>query len=191
MPDRETSDDSAAAGQEAQQLLRARNGDARAFEWLYRQHVGRIHALCLRLTADPSLAEECTQRAFVRAWRKLGDFRGDSRFGTWLHRIAVNEVTDHHRAAGRRRLREAPLEDPDLELHPVAEQPATQLDLEHCIARLPKQARQVFVLVAVHGHSHEEAAELLGVAPGTCKAQYYRARQLLISWLNLDPGAEP
>ncbi|MCC5885134.1 MAG: RNA polymerase sigma factor [Gammaproteobacteria bacterium] len=175
---------------EQDHLARARNGDQAAFAWLYRQNVNRIYALCLRMTADQSVAEECTQRAFVQAFRRLADFRGDSRWSTWLHRVAVNEVMGSHRDTGRRRLREVPLVDPDLELSPNAENPGATLDLERAIARLPDRARQVFVLIAIHGHSHEEAGELLGVAAGTCKAQYHRARGLLAQWLGVNEGAE-
>jgi RNA polymerase sigma-70 factor (ECF subfamily) len=180
--------DTETALMERDYLARARDGDQVAFAWLYRQHVNRVYALCLRMTGDRSLAEECTQRAFVQAFRRLADFRGDSRWSTWVHRVAVNEVTGSHREAGRRRLREVPLDDPDLELAPNAENPGATLDLERAIARLPERARQVFVLIAVHGHSHEEAGELLGVAAGTCKAQYHRARGLLAGWLELDEG---
>lgn len=175
---------------EQEQLARARQGDQAAFAWLYRQHVNRVYALCLRLTTDVSVAEECTQRAFVQAFRRLADFRGESRWSTWLHRVAVNEVMGSHRDAGRRRLREVPLEDPDLEVAPHAENPAATLDLERAIARLPDRARQVFVLIAIHGYSHDETGELLGVAAGTCKAQYHRARGLLAQWLGLNEGAE-
>ena len=175
---------------EQDHLNRARSGDQTAFAWLYRQHVNRVYALCLRMTGNQSLAEECTQRTFVQAFRKLDTFRGDSRWSTWLHRVAVNEVTGSHREAGRRRLKEVPLEDSDLEVAPNAENPGATLDLERAIARLPERARQVFVLIAIHGHSHEEVGGLLGVATGTCKAQYHRARQLLAQWLGLNEGDE-
>lgn len=177
--------DTETAELERAHLARAREGDQAAFAWLYRQHVNRIHALCLRMTADRAVAEECTQRTFVQAFSRLVDFRGDSRWSTWLHRVAVNEVLSHRRAAGRRGLHEVPLLDPDAELAPATEHPATTLDLERAIAGLPERARQVFVLIAVHGHSHEEVGTMLGIAEGTCKAQYHRARQLLMACLNL------
>ncbi|MDE2195762.1 MAG: sigma-70 family RNA polymerase sigma factor, partial [Gammaproteobacteria bacterium] len=82
---------------------RARDGDVAAFEQLYRRHVGRIHAVCLRLAGNRALAEECTQDVFVQAWQALAGFRGDSGFGSWLHRIAVNAVLERH----RHRLRQA------------------------------------------------------------------------------------
>lgn len=80
----------------------ARRGDARAFERLYRMHSGRVFGLCLRMTRRHDVAEDCTQLTFVRAWRKLSAFEGRSAFGTWLHRIAVNEVLTHSRNHGTR-----------------------------------------------------------------------------------------
>lgn len=172
--------------EERRQLKRARRGDTAAFARLYRAHVGRVYALCLRLTADSTLAEDCTQRAFIRAWTRLAEFRGDSRLATWLHRIAVNEVMGSHREAGRRRLHEVPATDDDPEPALPGGDGGLSLDLERAIARLPERARHVFVLIAIHGHSHEEAGALLGIAAGTSKAQYHRARQLLCGWLELE-----
>ena len=88
--------------EERQLVARATEGDANAFSVLYQRHVGRIYALCLRLTADEGVAEDCAQEAFVSAWRHLRNFAGDSRFGTWLHRIAVNEALGVQRKAKRR-----------------------------------------------------------------------------------------
>jgi RNA polymerase sigma-70 factor (ECF subfamily) len=159
----------------------------RAFEALYRAHAGRINALCLRLTADPSLAEDCTQEAFVNAWKHLGSFTGGSRFGTWLHRIAVNQALAVKRRDGRRNTHlrvvdAAPGEDGTTPLDrapAVARDEGAQIDLERAIAALPQQARRVFVLVGLNGYTHEEAAALLGIARGTSKAQLHRARRRL------------
>ena len=82
-------------------VVRARQGEQAAFEMLYRQHVGRVYALCLRMTGQPALADDCVQEAFIRAWRKLPEFRGQSAFGTWIHRIAVNQVLGHKRSSKR------------------------------------------------------------------------------------------
>ena len=157
----------------------ARAGDRQAFEQLYYQHVGRVHAVCLRLAADRELAEQLTQDAFVQAWRKLHGFRGDSAFGTWLHRVAVNVVLDWQRTQARRHGRETGL-DNVAELRPSP--PAhvgERLDLERAIAALPVGARTVFVLHEVEGHRVREVADLLNVAEGTVKAQLFRARRLL------------
>jgi RNA polymerase sigma-70 factor (ECF subfamily) len=162
-------------------LERARAGDVRAFEALYRIHHRRVYALCRRLVADGGLAEELTQDTFVKAWRALGEFRGDARLATWLRRIAVNTVVSYQRRHGPwldwLRRRTDPPEAGD------ARDGAAARDLERAIARLPPRARQVFVLMDVEGHSHEEAAALLGMAIGTSKAQLHRARQLLRGFL--------
>jgi len=158
----------------------ARRGSAAAFEALYRNHVGHVYGLCLRMTANPATAEDCTQEAFIQAWRSLPAFEGRAAFGTWLHRIAVNAVL----AQGRRRREQVGADVPADETaaalpDPSASNDGAVLDLEAAIARLPAGARQVLVLVGVYGHSHEEAAALLGIAVGTCKSQLHRARQLL------------
>ena len=160
-------------------VSRATTGDVDAFESLYRQHVGRIHAVCLRLTANPALAEELTQEAFLRAWRKLSSFRGDAKFSSWLHRLAVNVVLSHHRARSRRRLGLVPLEDAAEPAAPPKRDSASALDLEDAIAGLPERARWVFVLHEVEGYRHEEIANMTGTTVGTSKAHLHRARKLL------------
>lgn len=167
-------------------IRRAQEGDEAAFEALYRAHVGRVYALCLRLTADRAQAEERTQDAFVRAWQRLATFRGESAFSTWLHRLVVNEVLRARRAERRREARVLSTDDPA-----VLERPSGRpmshgagLDLEHAVAALPPGAREVFVLHDVEGYRHEEIARLTGVAVGTSKAQLFRARRLLREALN-------
>ncbi len=159
---------------------RAQNGDRDAFEHIYRQEVGRIHALCWRLTGDADLAEELTQEAFVRAWRKLHLFNGRSALSTWLHRLTVNVVMADHRVQSRRRRRQLPLDQVDSEPH-VDRRTANEVgfDLERAIATLPPRARSVFVLHDVEGYRHAEIAELADMAVGTSKAQLHRARELL------------
>jgi RNA polymerase sigma factor (sigma-70 family) len=163
----------------------ARNGDRRAFESLYRMHVGRVYALCLRLTAHVETAEELTQEAFVRAWQRLGSFRGDSAFGTWLHRLTVNVVFDEQRSRRPWFRRLTSIDDADevaaLE-HPGSS--ADRHDLESAIRRLPRGARTVFVLHDVEGWQHDEIASRGGIAVGTSKAHLHRARQLLKEWLS-------
>ena len=165
---------------EAELVRRAAEGEVAAYESLYRAHVGRVHALCLRMCRDRSEAEELVQDVFVRVWERLGSFRGDSAFGTWLHRVAVNTVIESFRLKGRWRDRLAdevePAELPDAAFQRLA---GTDLDLERAIAGLPPRARLVFVLHDVVGHKHREIAELTGTAVGTCKAHLHRARSLL------------
>lgn len=155
-------------------------GDVGAFEKLYQHHLGRVYALCLRMTGNASEAEEMTQEAFVRAWEKLDTFRGDSAFSSWLHRLTANVVLGSWRAAGRYRRRVGTIDDAEQVLEP--QQRSTKglaMDLERAIAGLPRGARTVFVLHDVEGYKHREIAELTGLAVGTSKTQLHRARTLL------------
>ena len=155
------------------------------FEAIYRTHVGRIYALCLRLTGHRALAEDCTQECFIAAWRALPAFEGRSQLATWLHRIAVNTVLTQRRRRPGDALREAgALDNAALELPDGAEASGT-LDVEAAMERLPQGARDVLVLVGVYGHSHEEAASMLGIATGTSKAQLHRARRLMAQQLGI------
>ncbi len=161
-------------------VRRAQARDPQAFEQLYRTHVRRIYAVCFRMAADVTRAEEFTQQAFVTAWQKLPLFRGESAFASWLHRIAVNTALADFRATQRRERRVFGTENPAaFETPPAAPPAGIRLDLEAAIAQLPPQARTVFVLHDVEGWRHEEIANELGVATGTTKAQLHRARQLL------------
>jgi RNA polymerase sigma-70 factor (ECF subfamily) len=158
----------------------AQGGDLSAFERLYRDNERRVFALCLRLSADAALAEELTQDVFVRAWRKLGSFRGDSAFSTWLHPLTVNVALSERRSRRRRDARIVAVEDPaGAERAPGAPRPEQGFDLERAILSLPPGARAVFVLHDVEGRTHEEIAAMLDLAPGTSKAQLSRARKLL------------
>jgi RNA polymerase sigma-70 factor (ECF subfamily) len=158
----------------------AKRGSKAAFEALYHNHVGKVYGLCLRMTAHPATAEDCTQEAFIQAWRSLPSFESRSAFGTWLHRIAVNAVLAHGRRTRERLGSEGSAEDEAVALaDPTVADDGTIVDLEAGIRRLPAGARQALVLVGLYGYSHEEAAGLLGIAVGTCKSQVHRARQLL------------
>ncbi len=153
-----------------------------AFEELYRNNVRRVFALCFRLAGNPDLAEELTQDVFVRAWQKLGSFRGESALSTWLHPLAVNVALSERRSRRRRLARVMPTDDltvfEDADNTP-APAPESGLDLDKALALLPDGARAVFVLHDVEGYKHDEIAEMTGVAPGTSKAQLHRARRLL------------
>lgn len=169
------------AAEERRLVAAAARGSSPAFESLYRRHVGRIHALCLRMTGHVATAEDCTQEAFVQAWRHLPRFETRSAFGTWLHRIAVNAVLQQARRSRELLGRQDSVEREvaDVMVDHAATDPGRRRDLEAAIASLPPGARRVLVLVGVYGHSHEEAARMLGIAAGTCKAQLHRARSLL------------
>lgn len=161
-------------------VLRARSGDTDAWREVYDAHVERVYALCLRMTGSAQEAEECTQDVFVRAWEKLGQFRGDSRLSTWLHRLAVNVVLQARRAKGRRRGREHSTDDLERYGHEaVRAMPGTRIDLERAIGGLPDGARRMLVLRDVQGYAYKEIAEIEGVSLGTVKAQIHRARSLV------------
>lgn len=167
-------------GAEADLIRRARNRDQDAFAELYHRHVGRVHAICRRMTADVPRAEELTQTVFVKLWEKLSLFRGESAFASWLHRLTVNTVLMEFRTTRRREARVFPTDDPATLDAPIAPTPSgLRLDLEQAIATLPPRARVVFVLHDVEGYTHEEIAQLLEIETGTTKAQLHRARQLL------------
>jgi RNA polymerase sigma-70 factor, ECF subfamily len=171
-------------------VARAAAGDRGAFERLYRVHVNRVVSLCVRMVGDRARAEELTQDVFVRAWEKLHLFRGESSFGTWLHRLTVNVVLNARKSDGRQRNRFEENDDeaggmdalPGVVGMPLA--PGDMLDLEEAITRLPPGARRVFVLHGVEGYKHEEIADMLGVTSGATKAQLHRARLLLREALN-------
>lgn len=166
------------AAQEQTWISRAKRSDARAFEALYRMHVDKIYGLCLRMTGNVSEAEDCTQEAFIQAWNKMQKFRGDSAFATWLHRVAVNTVLGRIRKSKREQDRIQAVTD----VQPARVETGDSgdlRDLAEAINKLPERARHVFVLNAVYGYSHEEAAGMLGIAAGTSKAQLHRARRLL------------
>jgi RNA polymerase sigma-70 factor, ECF subfamily len=160
-------------------VARARRGDARAFEELYRLHHRRVYALALRMTREPGRAEELTQDAFVEAWRALPSFRGESAFSTWLHGVAARVVLRQMRADRR-------WEEHNESVYLAEAQramPDTAIALERAIASLPDGARAVLVLHDVEGYKYEEIARLLGVALGTVKAQLHRARRLVMEAL--------
>lgn len=175
-------------------VQRACGGDMRAFERLYRRHIGGVYGLCLRMTRDPAAAEDCAQEAFLNAWRALKRFQTRSSFATWLHRIAVNVVLSRRRkAATQVELPPLPA-DPDEEpVEAVGEwtldTPIEEREIETAVAGLPEGARDALVLCGIYGYSHPEAAEMLGVAEGTCKAQLHRARALLRA--RLEPESHP
>ena len=161
-------------------VRQAQAGDPDAFAEIYRAHVGKVHALCLRLAGDAHEASELTQDVFIRAWESLASFRGESAFSSWLHRLTVNAFLGARRTMGRRERRVLSVAEPQmLERGGEGTTPASGLDLERAIAGLPKGARLVFVLHDVEGYQHEEIARMTGIASGTSKAQLFRARRLL------------
>jgi RNA polymerase sigma-70 factor (ECF subfamily) len=173
-------DDEDRRAAERRLVREAQAGDLVAFERLYRENERKVFALCLRLSSDAALAEELTQEVFVRAWRKLSSFRGESAFSSWLYPMTVNVALSERRSRRRREARLFATEDPArLEQASSAPAPERGFDLEKALSALPPGARAVFVLHDVEGRTHDEIAALLDIAPGTSKAQLFRARRLL------------
>ncbi len=169
------------ADEVAQLVERAQRGSTRAFEQLYHRRVGRVYGLCLRMMGDPEHATTLTQDAFVRAWEKLGTYRGQGSFDGWLRRLTVNVVIEDRRKAARQARWFAPEEESDRAPAAAAAPRDTEdaIDLERAISTLPPGARMAFVLHDVEGYRHREIAEMTGLASGTIKAQLHRARGLL------------
>jgi RNA polymerase sigma-70 factor (ECF subfamily) len=179
--------ESVAAAEAPSDVARAAAGDARAFEALYRTHLPRVHSLVRRMTAGRD-ADELTQDVFVRLWQKLGTFRGDSSFTTWLHRLAVNVVIERFRTDQVRRGRLIDGEDIFELLPGPAQTRDLGMDFEAALEKLPDGAREIFVLHDVEGYKHHEIATLLEISAGTSKAQLHRARMMLRKHLGPRTG---
>jgi RNA polymerase sigma-70 factor (ECF subfamily) len=166
-------------------VARAQRGDVRAFEQLYQQYLDRVYGLCVRLVRNTAVAEDCTQQAFVNAWIALPEFKARSSFGTWIHRIAANVAIGDRRRVSR--CSKALSSEAESIGGPVIfDTPVEVRDIEAAIQALPDGARDVLVLCGIYGFSHGEAATMLGVAEGTCRAQLHRAREILRGQLHLD-----
>ena len=171
--------------EESGRIRKAQTGDSAAFEALYRTHVDKVYGLCLRMTGNVAEAEDCTQDAFIQAWSKLNNFRGESAFSTWLHRVAVNTVLGRMRKSRREQDRIRVVSDVVSAPETIGDSGGLR-DLEQAINELPSGARHVFVLHAVYGYSHDETSAMLGIAAGTSKAQLHRARRLLAQQLKTE-----
>lgn len=176
-----------ATADESNLLARARAGDKAAFEGLVRRHADRLHTVVVRMVDDAGEAEEITQETFVRAWRSIGRFQGDSQFFTWLYRIGINEA--HRRAergrrgvlGGLRSLDLDPIDPPDLSDAPQrrAEQADLRRALEEAVRRLPYAYRAPLILRDIEGLSTEEAAAIVGVGEAAFKSRLHRARLMV------------
>jgi RNA polymerase sigma-70 factor, ECF subfamily len=183
---------------EAEAIEGAKQGDAEAFEALYDLHKRRVYSLCLRMTANTAEAEDLTQEAFLQLFRKIGTFRGESAFSTWLHRMAVNVVLMRLRKKG---LAVVPIEDtieteeetPKKELggaDPALAGSLDRLQLERAIEALPPGYRSIFVLHDVEGYEHNEIAEMVGCSIGNSKSQLHKARMKLRELLKTSRAAK-
>lgn len=174
---------------------RAASGDMQAFEQIYAKHNRRVYSLCLRMTASAPEAEDLTQEVFIQLFRKVGSFRGESAFTTWLHRLTVNQVLMHFRKRSVRD--EKTTEDGEMpdQVLPGSENPlqmpiVDRMALNKAISQLPNGYRTVFILHDVEGYEHEEIARLLKVSVGTSKSQLHKARMKLRILLRQQIGAE-
>jgi RNA polymerase sigma-70 factor, ECF subfamily len=169
----------------------ATQGDGGAVRALYERHARRVLAVVRRVAGhDEQLAEDWAQEAWVRALRALPTFRGDSRFSTWLHRIAVNSALHGRRSRQRRAGREEPMAD-TFAVRPAAENALLRMKLEAAMEKLPEGMRRVLVLHDVQGYTHEEIGEILGVTSGTCKSQLFKARARMRRLLEPAPEDAP
>ena len=172
---------------EAAAIERAKQGDAQAFEALYNLHKRRVYSLCLRMTANTAAAEDLTQEAFLQLFRKIGTFRGESAFSTWLHRMAVNVVLMQLRKKGLPVVpleetmegeEEAPRKEPGAE-DPRLAGSIDRMQLQLSIQALPPGYRMIFLLHDVEGYEHNEIAEMIGCSIGNSKSQLHKARMKL------------
>jgi RNA polymerase sigma-70 factor (ECF subfamily) len=178
-----------ASSQEQDWIAQAKQGSQTAFYQLYQLHHRKVYALCWRMLADKDSAEDVCQEVFVVLWQKINNFRGESKFSTWLHSVASNVVLSHLRKQKNWLQRVFSIEDQSHDVQVTEEfvslEDSSELDnLDKHIARLPERARLVFVLFAVEGYRHEEIANMLNMAVGSSKSQYHRAKTLLKKWLS-------
>ncbi len=165
---------------EQEWIARAKQGDQQAFHHLYENYHRKIYALCWRMLADKDSAEDVCQEVFVQLWQKINNFRGESKFGTWLHSVATNIVLGHLRKHKNWFQKIFSLEEQNVvEASEELQEHSGLTELDLKIQQLPEKARLVFVLFAVEGYRHEEISKMLGMAVGSSKSQYHRARKLL------------
>lgn len=173
---------------EAQLIRKACLGDAGAVRSLYERYSPRVYAVVRRIAGDDDLAQDYAQEAWIRAVRALPTFRGDSRFSTWLHRIAVNSALQAVRKAETRTKRQAPMPD-SVAVAPQIGDALLGTRLENALDKLPDGMRQVLILHDVEGYTHDEIGEVLGVTSGTSKSQLFKARaKMRVLLAGLAPG---
>jgi RNA polymerase sigma-70 factor (ECF subfamily) len=175
---------------EALLVRKACDGDGVAVRALYDRYAPRVFAVVRRIAGDDELAQDYAQEAWIRAIRALPTFRGDARFSTWLHRIAVNSALQALRKAETRRKREAPMP-ATVAVAPRMGDSLLSQKLESAMDRLPEGMRSVLILHDVEGYTHEEIGELLGVTSGTSKSQLFKARAKMREMLrSLNEGGD-
>jgi RNA polymerase sigma-70 factor (ECF subfamily) len=162
----------------------ASQGEMASFEELYQRHNRRVYSLCLRMTQNQSEAEDLAQEVFIQLFRKLGSFRGESAFTTWLHRLTVNQVLMHFRKRSVKLEQtteegETPVQIVVGTANPNSMPVVDRIALDKAISQLPPGYRTVFTLHDIEGHEHEEIARMLGCSVGTSKSQLHKARMKL------------
>lgn len=166
--------------------------DQVAFQQLYDKHMPMVYGLSLRLTGQPSQAEDVTQEVFIHVWRKIASFHGESAFSTWLHSLTTNTALSYLRKQRSWWQRLHAIDDYEaLAEQLVAERTPIIEDLYDALAKLPERARIIFVLHAIEGYRQESIAEVMGITTGTVKAQFHRAKQLLEKWFDNNAGVSP
>jgi RNA polymerase sigma-70 factor (ECF subfamily) len=172
-------------------LIKAvQGGDKHAYNRLYQEYIGQVYGLCYRLTGEKMLAEDAAQEVFIQLWRKIGNFKGDSKFSTWLHTVTSNITISYIRKQKGWLQKMFNIED-FVAMNgggglPEAEESSSSVDIESYVARLPERARIVFVLHAIEGYRHEEVATMTNMAVGSSKAQFHRAKHLLKEWMGYE-----
>jgi RNA polymerase sigma-70 factor, ECF subfamily len=156
-------------------IERAAEGDPLAVRTLYERYAPRVYAVVRRIAGDDDVAQDWAQEAWIRAFRALPSFRRESRFSTWIHRIAVNAALQSLRKSGTRDRREGEMPD-DVAVHPRTRDVLLEDRLEAALDRVPEGMRKILILHDVEGYTHEEIGELLGINPGTSKSQLFKGR---------------
>ena len=175
---------------ESQLIRLASDGDARAIRALYDRYAPRVYAVVRRIAGDDDLAQDYAQEAWIRAIRALPSFRGDARFSTWVHRIAVNAALQALRKTEIKRRHEAPIRD-EVPVAPATRDALLRKQLERAMDVLPDGMRRVLILHDVEGYTHEEIGDVLGVTSGTSKSQLFKARAKMRELLaSLDGAAQ-
>jgi len=185
------------AENEGDAVKRAQGGDAAAFESLYKTHSKRVYNVCLRITRNSSEAEDLTQSVFLHLFRKIGSFRGESSFSTWLHRVTVNTALMHLRRRKRAEISldsidqasmttndRGELEHPDTSMLWAAD----RINIDRAIRKLPPGYKQLFLMHDVLGYNHKEIVERISCSIGCSKSQVHRARRRLRTLLQGEPG---
>jgi RNA polymerase sigma-70 factor, ECF subfamily len=160
-------------------IQRAIDGDERAMRQLWSQHAPHIDAVVRRLVGDPDQASDIAQEVWIQIFRALPTYRGESQFGTWAHRVAVNRTLNAMRRTRRLAAMETDIDEETVSVEPTTERSLLAASIDEAAAKLSPGARTVFVMHDVEGYTHEEIANELGITAGGSKSQLFKARAKL------------